>query len=426
MSGTSSGLGEVEIKSLKWGNIDLNNKDCLFSAILISENILEPRGPFCSVVAKDFSDAIGKNKANGGFNEDIEIKLKATLGSTGLMGGNGSELSFKFKPLMNKNNNDNSQSGRASGRYKEFTLMGCSEEYLKSQKVYQKSYFDTTSNMVKDLLEKGYGTKKKVNVSETEGKVRYTVDNKNPTEALSALTEEHVSSNYKSSCYVCFQKSGDNGKEAEYHFKTFEELFEQSPVAKYKAKTTNITSSASLGDKQFHILNMNVPDSFFAATRPFSKASAAYVNLSTHSVHRKNAEEKKFKLPDQPTYNGQTSYTEDKTVPVYGLNDSVNNKEKRRVSDVKRDRAEFLSHLVQNSAEIEIIGNPSVKLGSMIELEIPKRTQEDPSSGEPQFNGKALVVAIKHIIRPPNGPTPRYTMKLRLVKASYKQGGDDA
>jgi hypothetical protein len=62
----------------------------------------------------------------------------------------------------------------------------------------------------------------------------------------------------------------------------------------------------------------------------------------------------------------------------------------------------------------------------MIELEIPKRTQENPSSGEPQFNGKALVVGIKHIIRPPGSGTPRYTMKLRLIKASYKQGGDDA
>ena len=303
MTGSSSGLGEVEIKSLKWGSIDLNNKDCLFSAIMISENILETRGPFCTIVAKDFNDAIGKNKANGGFNEDIEIKIKTALGSTGLMGSGGSELSFKFKPLMNKNNKDNSQQGRASGRYKEFTLMGCSEEYLKSQKVYQKSYFDTTSNMVKDLLEKGYGTKKKVNVSETEGKVRYVVNNINPTEALQSLNEEHVSSNYKSSCYVCFQKAGDNGGEAEYQFKTFEELFEQSPVAKYKSKTTNLTSSSNIQDKQYHIINFNVPDSFFAGTRPFSKASSSYTNLTTHNVFRKNSEEKKFKLPDQPTYN---------------------------------------------------------------------------------------------------------------------------
>jgi hypothetical protein len=427
MSGTSGGLGDFEITSLKWGQINLNNADCLLTGIIIREDIFESRGPFCAIVAKDYSDVLGKAKANGSFDEDIEVKIKTSLGSTGLMGSSGKELSFKFKPLQNKNNKDNSSLSQGSGKYKEFTLIGCSEEFLKSQKNYQKSYQDNTSNMVKDILEKGYGTKKKINLSQTEGKVRYVVNNIPPSKALQDLNGEHVSPQYKSSCYVCFQRSGENGSEGEYHFKTFEELFEQSPIAKYSAKTTNVATGANMQDKQYHIINFNVKDAFFTPTRSLTKANETTFNLTTHGVHDRNVKSEKFKLPDKEVYQGQVSYVEQKEVNIKTVNDGSNNKEKRRVGEAKRNRAEFISHLAQNSAEIEIIGNPAIKLGTMIELEIPKRTQDNTAAaGDSQFNGKALVVGIKHKLRPVGAVQPRYTMTLKLIKASFKEGGDNA
>ena len=41
---------------------------------------------------------------------------------------------------------------------------------------------------------------------------------------------------------------------------------------------------------------------------------------------------------------------------------------------------------------------------------------------EKQMNGKALVVSIRHKVKP-LGQSPRYTMILRIVKASYKEQG---
>jgi hypothetical protein len=426
MTGTSGGLGDFEFTSLKWGQIDLNNKDCIISAVVIKEDIFESRGPYCAITAKDYGDALGKTKANGGFDENIEIKIKTTLGSTGLLGASGNEVSFKLKPLQSKNNRDNSGKLQGSGKYKEFTLVGCSEEFLRSQKRYQKSYNDNTSNMVKDILEKGYGTKKKINVSQTEGKVRYNVNNIPPSQALNDLNQEHVSSNYKSSCYVCFQRAGNNGSDSEYHFKTFEELFEQASVAKYSAKTTNV-AGGGLQDKQYHIINFNVNDAFFTPTRSLTKANEATFNLTTHSAHDRNSKNNDFKLPDQPLYKTPRKDIENKDVNIRTVNDGANNKDKRRVGEAKKNRAEFISHLSQNSAEIEIIGNPSIKLGSMIEIEIPKRTQDTTAaSGDSQFNGKALVVGITHKLRPVGGLQPRYTMSIKLIKASFKEGGDNA
>jgi len=60
----------------------------------------------------------------------------------------------------------------------------------------------------------------------------------------------------------------------------------------------------------------------------------------------------------------------------------------------------------------------------MINLEIFKKSNSENSSGESQFNGKALVVSIKHVIRQ-LGDNPRYLMELGVVKGSYKEGGDN-
>ena len=80
----------------------------------------------------------------------------------------------------------------------------------------------------------------------------------------------------------------------------------------------------------------------------------------------------------------------------------------------------FLSQLAQNHGTIEIIGNPQIKLGSMVNLDIPNKS-EGTTSGEKQFNGKALVVSIIHKIKP-DGQNPRYVMELGVVKGSYKEG----
>ena len=105
------------------------------------------------------------------------------------------------------------------------------------------------------------------------------------------------------------------------------------------------------------------------------------------------------------------------------VNDPANNKNtKTYVADAKTKRQAYFSHLTQNAAELEVAGNSSIKLGSVIELNIPGKTDSGNSLGEKQMNGKALVVAIRHKIKP-FGETPRYTMVLRVVKASYKEGG---
>ena len=60
----------------------------------------------------------------------------------------------------------------------------------------------------------------------------------------------------------------------------------------------------------------------------------------------------------------------------------------------------------------------------MITISIPNKsvTNTNGADGEKQINGKALVVGIHHKIGPLS-KTPRYTMVLKIVKASFEEGG---
>jgi hypothetical protein len=82
-----------------------------------------------------------------------------------------------------------------------------------------------------------------------------------------------------------------------------------------------------------------------------------------------------------------------------------------------------MSHLTQNHATLEVIGNSAIKLGSIVKLEIPKKADSGGAAGETQFNAEALVVSIRHKIKPA-GQSPRYTMLLGVVKGGFKEGGD--
>jgi hypothetical protein len=158
---------------------------------------------------------------------------------------------------------------------------------------------------------------------------------------------------------------------------------------------------------------------FFTPVRSSTKPNERTYNLVTGKVH--SVPPKELANYDLADKTGPIAPKDTKSVPSHTVNDPSNNKQDTYVADAKKNRGAFLAYLAQNSAELEIMGNTKIKLGSMIELNIPKKSNSDNEKGEPQINGKALVVAIRHKIKP-FGQEPRYTMVLRVVKGSYKEG----
>jgi len=406
-------IGDIEVTKLSIGDIDLNSYvQATYEGFNIYEDILSPYGPVCEIKVIDHSDALGSTNLNGDYNKDIEISFKLPYDSE-------NSVEFKFKQFQNKNLNDGSSQKVGSLNSKTYEIRGVSMELLNAQGNFvSKSYYDLTSTMVRDIIVNNFKSDKEFQIIEnTKGRRDLIFSNEHPMSVLMKLNSEHVAETSQSSCFVLFQQQ-NNGVQ-KYIFTTFEQLFQQTPVAYYQQSTTLNSSSATFLDKQYSIRHFVVSDSFFTPVRSLAKASEQTVNLTTHGVVSTKPVNVNFKFIDQPTYTGNRE--SDTEYPVKRILDKVNEQEKNSVGDAQRKRAVFLSHLSQNAAELEIPGNPIIKLGDIINLKIPNKTQSEigKAAGETQFNGNALVVGIRHKIKS-MASSPRYTMILRVVKASYK------
>lgn len=410
--------GDVRISSIKIGDMDLTNSSKVsLAGFNIYEDILNPYGPVAEIRVVDPSDALGQNRVNGSYDKDVEIKFS---GADGIMGG-GSGSTLKLKMYQNKNLNDQSMNNTGSGHHKQYDIRAVSPELLNAQGNHiEKSFNEKTGDVVKHILEKGFKTKRQIEIGDTK-KRRIVIPKMHPLDAIKKMNSEHVSDKYKSSCFALFQQ-GDQG-EHKYVFKTFEELFEKQSVVKLK-QTTNLNfSSMNQQEKQNSIIWFKPSDSFFTGARALGKSSEYTIDLTTHKVVSTNTNKKNnFKFADNSKiYEDAPSYAN--SVPVRYIHDKANNKDKHQTSEAKINRADFLAQLAQTSAELEVYYNPKITLGSMIELEIPKKANENTSEGEKQWNGKCLVVAIRTKYRVAKEP-PNCTMILRVVKGnSYKEGG---
>jgi hypothetical protein len=407
-------IGDINVTNLTIGDIDLNSYvQATYEGFNIYEDILSPYGPTCEIRVIDHSDALGGSNLNGNYNKDIKINFSLSDDTV------ENSVGFVFKQYQNKNLDDNASKKKGSLNSKTYSVRGVSMELLNSHANFSsRSYNDLTSTMVQDVIKTNFKSDKEFVIGEnTKGKRRLVFSNEHPINVLKKLNSEHIAEHSQSSCFVIFQQQ-KNGVQ-KYIFTTFEQLFKQTPVAYLLQSTTLNFSDATEQNKQNAILHFVVSDSFFTPVRSMAKASEQTVNLTTHGVVSTKPVDLKFNFIDQPTYSG--SRTVDAEYPVKKIIDKVNETQMNTVGDANKKRAAFISHLVQNSAELEIPGNPAIKLGDIVNLKIPNKsdTGDGKSAGETQFNGNALVVGIRHKIKPA-GLTPRYTMLLRVVKASYK------
>lgn len=415
--------GRVKIESIKIGDIDATSANSPMAGFNIYEDILNPYGPLAEIRLVDPSDQLGATKLNGSYDKDIEIKFGPDDSGSGSTGG---RTTLKLKMYQNRNLNDHSISNAGSGHHKQYDIRGVSPEFLNAQGNFvEKSFNDKTSKVVEHILKKGFKTKRQVELGDTKGKRRIVISRKHPMDALKQIQSEHVSEKYKSSTFALFQQGNKSG-EHKYVFKTFEELFEQQPVVKLR-QTTNLNFESSGKEKQNSIMWFKPSKNFDSGPRALNKPSEYAFDHTTHKViATKGNEAEKFKFADkQGVYEKTPSYVEDHPSVLRYAHDKANNKDKHETSKAMTDRAAFLSHLAQNSAELEVYYNPEITLGSMIEIEIPKKVSKSEGEQETQFNGKCLVVAIRTKYRVAAEP-PNCTMILRVVKASYKQGGESS
>lgn len=411
--------GEIAIQTLTLGSIDLSQPSAglNLTTMDIYEDILDPLGPTGEIKVLDAVDALGRTNLSG--KEEAQINFSVP-------GAFSNSRNFKFKFERNTDLDDGSMNNYGGTHYKQYVLKLVRPETINVQGNYvKKSYNSLTSDMVQDIVKNNFKSDLSVDIKEsTKGQRKFVFHEEHPVEALKKLNNEHVSTQNESSLYTLFMT--DDGGQQKYVFSTFEELFKQAPVATLN-QTATLGAGASEYEKQNSIIWFKASDSFFTPSRPLDKTNKQSYNLTTGKAYNTAPETQSNYIVADTGNKVYENYqgTGDEKVPSRTVNDPVNNNnQKTFVQDARAKRKVYISHLAQNAAELEIPGNPNVKLGSIIEINIPNKSDPSISSafGEKQMNGKGLVVAIRHKVKP-IGQSPRYTMILRIVKGSYKENG---
>lgn len=408
-------IGDITWQTLKIGQLDLLSSEAGFHGIDIYEDINDPFGsPLCEINVVDPIDALNKYKITGSYDENpIELKFKYTE--------TGEIVAFKFRMQSNKNQRDNAANKQQGTlKSKEYKILGIQEEWYKSQRGVEKHFpMAPSTTHVEKIFKEVIKTEKPFETKDSSEPRENTFGrHENPINVTQKLLQQHTSKKYKSSAYAIFQEwKNGNPKIVQT---TYEQLFEQSPVATLRENTTLNAEGSTQQDWQNSILWAEY-DSSWSEIRPISKAKLHTFNRATHTVVDQNY---RGDTPsDTPAYRQPASYND--YYYVSNPEDDFNNGQQNTNSEARRRRTQYISHLSQGTAKIEIPGNPKITLGSVIELDIQKKTDNNEFGGEGQFNKKALVVAIRHKIKPA-GQSPTYTMVLELVKAGMEKGGTTA
>ena len=403
---------EIEIQTFTIGNINLlDSSQINMIGFNIYEDILNPFGPYGEVIVVDQTDQIGKNKLNG--KEDVTISFK---------GFNSDTVNLKLKAFMNTDTHDGSTTGDGSMHNKEYTIRFVSQEALNAQENrVSKSFDEPTSSMIEKIVKENFKSSDSIEIGEATKKLTHAFSDEHPLDAIKKLNNLHIGTKSKSSLFFLFKQIG--GDQTKYIFDSPDNLFQKASSIDLTQRPLGIGESEQ--DRQNSIQWINIPKTFDSSTRALSKAQYPHYNHATGKAYDPNRKPIKPQVADSPAYEGGRSG--DNKYAIQNSYNPVNQNDKEGPNgEAKANRADYISHLSQNYATLKVPGNPNIKLGSVINLKLPDKKNDNQPDAEKQINGKALVVAIRHKILPLGQPF-RYTMILGVVKGGYKDGsGGDA
>jgi hypothetical protein len=410
------GLGNVKISQLSVGGIDLTNSQTYAYAFNIYEDIFDVYGPKAEIRVHDYVDALGNNRLNGSYEQDVVISLSEYY--------TGGRLSMNFKLYQNADMNDRAGE-EGSGRMKEYDLRCVMPELLNAQgNIVNKSYVDFTTNITKDILTNNFKTTRAIEIQEqSANNRRFNFNQKHPKEVIKILNDEHIGTESKSSAFITYQnhRSGSS----RYRITTFEKLFQQAAVVGLTRSSTTSFSTATLQDMINSIRTYQINSAFFTRDRAQYSTVSRSFNLSTGVLHDQSAPSSlTFKVLGKPAFNSEASYVSTNKPSETTFYDNVNDPQNITLAQARANRKQFLSFLTENHGTFEIHGNPNITLGDVVNLTIPNQSAQGGSQ-ERLFSGPALVVSIQHRIAPIDSQ-PRYTMVLGLVKAGFNQYGGGA
>jgi len=406
-----SRAGDYSFQQFKIGEADLTQGNLRIMSCNIYESCVDHH-TYADVTVFDPDDSLGKYMFSG--DEDVQISIEVP--------GGQNTANFKFKTLQNT---DMRHQGALKAKTYRFHM--CSPELLNAQSTsVSKSWNDQSDKIVKDIVKDYFKSEKQVDSEGTDSKVKFNGNNNPPHKVLDLLKNRHVSRQNKSSAYTLFE-TRDDGGDQKFRFVTFEKLmsqkggsgqtYKQNPVMGYQSSTT--------GDDMWNMIELNLPQTFNTLPR-WSSAT----NQSTYCTAsgRQQSKEIKYKdLEQEFKYLGQSpvrkaewdQVEKDKKPWRHTIIDKANDKDRTKIADMRSKKAAYMARLLNDRGTMKIHGNPNLKVGDVIKIEIS--SQSDDGNESKQITQDVLIVNLRHSFGLPNEVPGPYTMIVEFVKAGYSE-----
>jgi len=252
-----------------------------------------------------------------------------------------------------------------------------------------------------------------ITTESTEGKFDYVVNNVRPFQTIDLICERAVSADNKSSMFFFYE---DNQG---YHFTTFEKLItDRTPAApnfvfSYDSSSRdeeffklvnarNILSYETM--KQGSSIKKVKDGAIRTQIREFDIMTGEYYKMEEYN---NTSDHKAFKSTDSPNdmntsaYNGEVSARPGVTRMVFkdGLRPSMKHNE-----NIHWKRG-FADRLSQYSVRIRVYGDTDLRVGDVIQLDIPEITGASDPKIQEHYSGNFVIFEMKHRLdkRPTSG-----------------------
>lgn len=283
------------------------------------------------------------------------------------------------------------------------------DRYRDSYTDVSKSFKGTYKDIVNETLNILQSTKS-LNSDPTLGNQKFISPFWSPLKICKWIAERAVGSKYEP--FFFFEDLSG------YNFKSAKTIYEQEPVTK------------------IFIEMGQMPDAIDNQERNFERSTRYEVidgndRLQQHSdglfgskIYQYNATNKTLTL-NEYDYTSMFDTPDAAKIEQYPLFDDVGkgNRQKRQFIMERADgshlgayyRKMMLGMLASYGLRIVVKGNSSLRVGSIVELDIPSKRAGEPEVEE-VTSGRWLITSLKHIIK-----RDQYDMVLELSKDSYKQ-----
>jgi len=401
-------IGDLTNYSITVGGINLiNNPNVVVVETNIYEDLESPTGPFADIHIIDPSDFVGTNSITG--NELVNISLTSE--------DFNSSLNLNMSLMHGTNVKPGSSQGMdgyggGSLYHKEYLWKLCAPAYVYCQGNYVNNDFkDLCSNIMSNVVQ--YAFNASVTTSDiTTPIVRMLARFEHPLKFIDRIIDESISSSHLSSLYVLYYDRSS------YVYETYENAFGRSSSVTLTMKNTLKTSNATLNDIRNQIMWYNA-DTFNRPLRPQNMGYVVTYNMATGEITKAFPQDVGFPwtVPSGTTDIYTSAPPNTTGVAQFITLSPENTPYEKQLAQAKVYRLAFQSQLAQNKITFQCIGNPNIKIGSTITLNIPDCNYGSEQSDK-ILSGNYLVKSINHKIRAIN-QTPRYLQIIEGIKNGY-------